>query len=82
MHWVLVKAGYLFAVSQVVAESSEVAVVWKPPGVDTHRADYAPTTDRAGPPVLYAARRAWGGHVVVCSDLEKSAAGLVRGRDS
>eukprot|EP00873_Tetraselmis_striata_P027206 jgi/Tetstr1/447470/TSEL_003727.t1 len=62
---------------QVVVESADVAAVWKTAGVDTQRADFSPRADRAGPPVLFMAQRMWGNQAHVCSDLEKSAAGLV-----
>eukprot|EP00873_Tetraselmis_striata_P027208 jgi/Tetstr1/447472/TSEL_003729.t1 len=63
--------------AQVVVESADVAAVWKTAGVDTQRADFSPRADRAGPPVLFMAQRMWGNQAHVCSDLEKSAAGLV-----
>eukprot|EP00873_Tetraselmis_striata_P027211 jgi/Tetstr1/447475/TSEL_003732.t1 len=64
--------------AQVVVESADVAAVWKTAGVDMQRADFSPRADRAGPPVLFMAQRMWGNQAHVCSDLEKSAAGLMR----
>eukprot|EP00873_Tetraselmis_striata_P027209 jgi/Tetstr1/447473/TSEL_003730.t1 len=64
--------------AQVVVESADVAAVWKTAGVDTQRADFRRGRTARGRRVLFMAQRMWGNQAHVCSDLEKSAAGLMR----